>query len=56
MAVHRPCAHLLFALRRESQDLGGFETTVSGLLRLLGAETVGHGSEGRGVEEKVVVN
>lgn len=51
------CVHLLFALRGDSQDLGGFETTISGLLQLLGPEIVWDmKANEEEIEENVVVN
>ncbi len=32
------CVHLLFALKGDSQEIGGFETTMAGVLQLVGHE------------------
>src|SRR5215469_10971356 len=47
------CVHLLFALRGDSQDLGGFETSISGILQLLGSEIVWDIEEKGTTEETV---
>jgi hypothetical protein len=49
------CVHLLFALKGDSQELGGFETTMSGVLQLVGHELTWD-IETKTEEEQAVIN